>query len=188
MKKLILALALMLFSVPAFAQSAFDDLKAIRRNYPTPMSKAQLGAMLNEVAWKHRLEGYGLQRKTGGDTCPQPVTNIQVSCDILRLPGNLGMDVLGDADGAANPQWGGAGPADPATFVAPVDVAPAPVPTPTPDPEPPPTTGAATADLQQQQLVLLLQIIQKLEEQNAALTKGLADLRAEIGKGVKVRF
>lgn len=60
--------------------------------------------------------------------------------------------------------------------------------TPPPPPPPPSASGAATADLQQQQMILLLQIIQKLEEQNAALTKGLAELKAQIATGVKVRF
>lgn len=63
-----------------------------------------------------------------------------------------------------------------------------PEPTPKPDPQPQPQMGAATSDLQQQQLAVLLQIVQQLQLQNAALMQGLADLRAQVASGVKIRF
>lgn len=64
----------------------------------------------------------------------------------------------------------------------------------TPPPPPPPLT-AATVELQQQQLAALTQLVllqqQQLEAlaaQNAAIVRGLADLKAAISAGVKIRF
>jgi hypothetical protein len=100
----------------------FSTLKQVRATYPPRnLSDPQLGALLNEVAWRHRAEGLGLERKTGGDTAVQPRTGITVARDILRFPGNVGRDVLSDAEGAGLPDMGREGPANPATFVAPVD-------------------------------------------------------------------
>lgn len=72
---------------------------------------------------------------------------------------------------------------------------PPPGPLPGPLPPPPPELLTATADLQQQQLALLLQIIAKLETQldqqrvqSAALESAVRDLKAEIAKGIRVRF
>lgn len=74
---------------------------------------------------------------------------------------------------------------------------PPPVDPPPVDPPPPnpPAAGAATADLQQQQIALLLRIVAELEAQvegqkvqSAALESAIRDLKAEIAKGIKVRF
>lgn len=176
---------------PPSMADVLETLKAERAKYPTdrPLTPAELGALLNAVAWAHKDEGVGLEKKTGGFNVPQPKTGIPVASDILRFPGNVGRDVLGDADGAAVPVWGDPGPADPATFVAPVDPAvtpqPAPDPAPTPDPEPAPF---ATSELQQIQCGLLMQIVAELQKQTTSLAAGLADVKAEISKGIKVRF
>jgi hypothetical protein len=189
----LLFLAALLVSASAFAQSSvLSDLQAARAHYGTPMSPEEQAALLNAVAFLHRLEGVGLEKKSGGSTCPQPVTGIRVACDILRFPGDVGRDVLGDTDGAGIPQWGAPGAANPATFVPPVS----PVIDPPPPIDPPaPVPSAATADLQQQQLTLLLQIVGKLETQleqqqaqSAKLEAAIRDLKAEIAKGIKVRF
>lgn len=119
----------------------FDTLQALRPTYPTPMSEAQLGEMLNAVAWTHRAEGWGVIRKPSGANCPQPQTGIRMSKDLLmQLPSADYYDVLIDSDGAATPTWGYKGVGDPASFLAPVDAA---VPIPPPQPNPPPPSGGS---------------------------------------------
>lgn len=100
-----------------------ETLAAVRATYPTDrgLTREERAALLNAVAWAHRDEGVGLEKKPGGDNVPQPRTGILIAQDILRFPGNIGRDVLKDAEGAAEPAWGDPGPADPATFVAPVE-------------------------------------------------------------------
>ena len=96
----------------------FATLKAVRPKYPTPLG--QLGAaLLNEVAWIHRSEGWGLESKTGGNVCEQPTTGRTCGCDILRTT-TRGWDVLQDTEGAAVPIQSDSGPAEPSRFVAPV--------------------------------------------------------------------
>lgn len=56
------------------------------------------------------------------------------------------------------------------------------------DPPHPPAVGVATADLQQQQIALLLQLVTAQQEQTAKLEAAIRDLKAEIAKGIKVRF
>jgi len=114
-----------------------DTLTALRKTYPTPMSPAQLGELLNETAWQHRAEGYGLLKKPAGGNCPQPVTGTKVSRDILMLPDGRIYDCLIDAEGQAIPTWGPKKPVSPALWLAPVD-ADAAVPPDPPTPEPPP--------------------------------------------------
>jgi hypothetical protein len=97
----------------------FATLQLIRPKYPTPLGDK--GAeLLNEVAWIHRAQGWGLESKVGGTVCPQPTTAKTCGCDILRTA-TLGWDVLGDAEGAGTPIQSDSGPAEPARFVAPVE-------------------------------------------------------------------
>ena len=118
----------------------FATLKAVRPKYPTPLG--QLGAaLLNEVAWIHRAEGWGIEAKTGGNVCPQPTTGRTCGCDILRTA-TQGWDVLQDTEGDAIPVQSESGPADPARFVAPV--APPDIIDP-PDPPPSDLTARVTA-------------------------------------------
>jgi hypothetical protein len=124
----------------------FNTLKAVRAKYPTPLGN-QGAAVLNEVAWIHRSEGYGLESKDGGFACPQPKTGEMCGCDILRTL-TKGWDVLGDAEGAGTPTQSESGTADPSRFVDPVTpggVTPIP-PTPTPGPTPPSTGNALPSD------------------------------------------
>lgn len=117
----------------------FDTLVELRQDYPTPMTPAQIGELLNQVAWVHRESGYGLLRKPGGANCPQPGTLILVSHDILMLPDGRIFDCLIDAEGDADPTWSEKNPVNPKLWVAPVDPDIA-VPPHPPDPPQPPTT------------------------------------------------
>lgn len=138
--------------------NVYATLKALRPKYPTPLGD-QGAALLNEVAWTHRAEGYGLESKSGGNTCPQPTTGKTCGCDILRTQ-TLGWDCLGDAEGAGTPVQADSGPADPARFVAPID--PGNVEPPVDPPVDPPTGD--------------------LEARVAALEKGQKKLEARVTK------
>lgn len=71
-------------------------------NWPT---REQLGAMLNEMAWRHRDDGWGLSAKPGGYNVPMPNGTL-IASDILHHgPTNLLVDVLQAAGEASIPQW-----------------------------------------------------------------------------------
>lgn len=113
----------------------FETLQSLRPLYPTPMSAVELGSLLNEVAWTHRNEGWGLISKSSGANCPQPVTGTLISKDILmHYPSTHIYDCLIDSDGAATPTWQDKGPFDVARFVLSVDAGTHPSPGPTPPP------------------------------------------------------
>jgi len=97
----------------------FQTLQCARLAYPTPMSGANRGQLLNQVAWLHRAEGWGLHLKPGGNNCPQPKTGTLVSCDILTNGNTLAVyDVLIDEE---EPTWNYKGQINtPANLVAPV--------------------------------------------------------------------
>lgn len=192
----------LLVAVPTSAQDLPADVCATLRTErgSAPIeSNAQLGAMLNRVAWTHRAQGLGLSRKTAGNFCPSPAGLI--ACDILELPTGVAWDVFVGAEVGfpAAPNCGASfgvlnDPSRP--WVAPVNPGDVVDPPPPPPPPPPlPAGDASTASLQQQQLVVLLQIVQQLERQNAALLqqtetlgRAIAELRAAIAAGVKIRF
>lgn len=97
----------------------FQTLQCARNGYPRPMSGANRGALMNQVAWLHRADSWGLHLKTSGNRCPQPTTGKEISCDIL-VHGNTGTvyDVLIDEE---EPTWGVKGPINSmSNFVAPV--------------------------------------------------------------------
>ena len=126
-------------------------LQEMRQSYPTPMSKVELGDLLNRVAWEFRHEGWGLLFKAQGAHCFSPLDPpVTVACDILvHYATTNHFDVLIDAEGRAVPTWNNRGPIDLRRFVQPVeplgDTPPiSPVP---PDVEPPPPLGE---DLQEQ--------------------------------------
>lgn len=93
-------LSLLLQSTTAFAQESINDtVQRVRAKYPERVTGAQMGAILNEIAWLHRAEGWGLLGKSGGNNCPQPTTDIKVSCDFLvNLNTNRGWDAFSGAD------------------------------------------------------------------------------------------
>lgn len=101
---------------------------------PTP---EELGAILNEVAWRHRADGWGVNAKPNGFNVPQPLTGIAIASDILHhQPTNKIYDVLISAGERAEPAWQEQGVMNDPTrpWVAPMpvgDVDPPPVPPPT---------------------------------------------------------
>jgi hypothetical protein len=106
--------------MPGITDSQFHTLETVRAKYGETLDDNEIGALLNEVAWIHRAEGVGMERKDGGTNATQPKTGIKVWRG-MRFAGNIGQDVLGAASiGKCTPVRGSIGPADPATFVAPV--------------------------------------------------------------------
>jgi hypothetical protein len=107
MTRVLLLVCVLLTARGVAAQtSLLPDVQAERAKitdaHPSP---AQLGTMLNAIAWKHRGDGWGLSRKTGGTKCPSIVGDI--ACDILHhRPSNTLYDVFGAAGAEAIPQWG----------------------------------------------------------------------------------
>lgn len=123
----------------------FATLVSVRAKYGETLDEKQIGALLNEVAWIHRSEGVGMQSKNAGTIAVQPKTGLTIWRG-MRFAGHIGQDVLGQASiGKCIPTRGTAGPADPNTFVAPVEpeggavIVPTPVPVPVPTPTPTPT-------------------------------------------------
>jgi hypothetical protein len=87
-----------------------------------------LGEILNVVAYRHRAEGWGLSRKTGGRHVDSPVGPIAE--DILQLPNGNHYDVLGGAEKGAPLRPGAGGNIGTINlrdrpWVAPVDHTPA---------------------------------------------------------------
>lgn len=107
-------------AVPAQAQpSLLADVTAERAKYGA-VTPANVAAILNAVAWRHRSDGWGLLEKTFGANCPTGRTSI--ACDILvHRPTGQHFDVLRDAEGSASPVWQNKGPIDLSRFLAPVD-------------------------------------------------------------------
>jgi hypothetical protein len=111
MKRTLLTFIIALWAFPVAAQtSLLPTVQKFRAQYPTPMSRPQLGDLLNRIAWEHRAEGWGLLKKTGGSNCPAP-QGVPVSCDILvHAPTIQHFDILSDAENSAGPTWRNVGP------------------------------------------------------------------------------
>ena len=184
-------------TVAAAEQSQLQTVKTIRAKYPTPLG-ARHWEFLVEVA---QATGAQLFEKLSGDKVFVPALNTSVSMDVIGRGalGDVWVDILGDAEGAAVPSWDAhAGAAGKYLDVSGITLPGAGTPPPSnpPPSNPPPTTsGAATADLQQQQLVALLQLvalqqkqIDALERQNAAIVQALTEIKATFAAGVKIRF
>ena len=165
---------------PRTVPNGLSIVQKYRALYPTPMGELNTVKMLISVA---STMGGGVYKKTSGASCGG------FSCDIVCFPNErVYFDVLSDSEGAATPTWSGPMPMAPDTLANCVLQAPE-IPGPIdPGPIDPVPSTNATAALQQQQIVLLMQMLQKQEEQNAALRQAITDLRAEIAKGVKIRF
>jgi hypothetical protein len=172
-------LLLALLTVPAISHAqalpadVCSTLRAVRGSEAIT-SNAQLGAMLNQVAWTHRASGIGLNRKNGGNNCESPAG--KVACDILqRQSDGVAWDVFGSA-GPGEPTTVNCGGAiDPITdpsrpWVAPVD----PGGTVTPPPPPPPPAD----------LTAVLQKLRDLDEHVAALRDELANQAGEVRREV----
>lgn len=141
--KRVLAIAVLLVGLPAVAGAqrlpadVCTTLRAERARYAVPTS-AELAAILNAAAWARRADGWGLNAKPAGNSCPSP-GGVAVACDILeRRSDTLMWDVFVDAGGASTLTCGDSiGPADPSrVWVAPLEPA---TPSPTPEPTPTPT-------------------------------------------------
>lgn len=149
MIRVLLVLVFLSLTLPVKAQDApniLPTVQQLRADYPARMSPAQVGELLNRIAWAHRAEGWGLLRKTGGTMCPVPQGG-HASCDILiHAPSVRHFDVLADAESVATPVWRDVGPCvlgpssgcAMANYLAPVQPAGSPEPGPTPQPDPVP--------------------------------------------------
>lgn len=120
---------------PAVCKTLTDEFSRLASR-----DEAQLGALLNRVAWAHRAEGFGLSRKDFGNHTESPAGPIAV--DILhRRSDNLLWDVIVDAGSpTSRPSCGqsiGPPPASNRPWVAPVDPGHT-----EPPPPPPPTCEA----------------------------------------------
>jgi hypothetical protein len=75
-------------------EHVYNTLVSVCDTYPWPVVEDDyhLGEILNEVAWTHRSEGWGLSRKTGGRHVKSPVGLIAE--DILQLRDGNHFDVL----------------------------------------------------------------------------------------------
>jgi hypothetical protein len=121
----------------------FKTLQQVAGRYPGAASDAILGKVLNEVAWVHRKEGFGLSRKDGGRYIVHPVLG-PIAEDILQLSDGTHWDVLEGA-GHGNPlkphQGESIVPNTPRAWVAPIEPSPEviiPPPPDKPEPIPPP--------------------------------------------------
>jgi hypothetical protein len=82
-------------ALPTLPGEVCKTLKDVRGSGPIT-SSAQLGDMLNRIAWAHRADGWGLNRKDAGTFCESPAG--KVACDILHNKNNnLMFDVFGSA-------------------------------------------------------------------------------------------
>jgi len=109
--------------MPVLPDHVFATLEAVCAKYPGPASDETLGKVLNETAWIHRLENYGLSEKTGGRHIEHPELG-PIAEDILQLPDGTHWDVL-SAAGAGNPLRPNQGPSivpnTPRRWLAPVN-------------------------------------------------------------------
>lgn len=125
-RRLLSALFLLTIAAPAAAQTMPNRERVLidlRNAYPARITQAQAGELLARLAFALRAEGFGLLRKSGGNSCPAPGVG-PVSCDILlHRPSSTWCDVLGDTPdeqgpGNATPTWCPGTPGDMTGFVA----------------------------------------------------------------------
>ncbi len=108
-------------------ESLLKSVAEERGKYGTPLKNHEMGELLNNVAWQHRADGWGLASKVAGAHTIQPGTGTLVSRDLLvHGPSATMYDVLSDVAGEARPAWQGPMPQD-MLFVEPVGTSPPPV-------------------------------------------------------------
>jgi hypothetical protein len=146
-----------------------DTVTAARKAYAgLPAGRLRAYCIVNRTAWDLRLDGVGLFYKTGDNGYAGRSSDV-----VIYKPRGETFDILGDAEGAAVPQWGrtkptGFGdvamwraPQDPATVTVCGAVAPPPDPDPTPTPD-------------------LTPRVEALERQVSALLVAVRDLQAAL--------
>lgn len=84
--------------------SMLDTLHLLRREYGATMTDDECVALLNEAAWIHREEGYGLSRKEFG-TRGRRYDGQECCHDVLMLADGRYWDCLGAAGSASAPSW-----------------------------------------------------------------------------------
>jgi hypothetical protein len=102
-----------------------ESIREERRKYGAVMGHDDCALLCNAVAWRHRAEGWGLSRKTGGTRGRLP-NGTEVAHDILHhAPTNELIDILTAAGAESQPAWQPVGPpqSPDRTWVAPVDPA-----------------------------------------------------------------
>jgi hypothetical protein len=114
---------------PMITDAQMETLKSERAKYPATVTPEQIGAILNATCWIHRNDDNrpGMQRKDSGTHAVQPRTGIGIWNGLRYRDASgqhWGEDVCGGCSvGQFNPIHQTPGPADPATFVAPVEPA-----------------------------------------------------------------
>lgn len=182
-------------------ESQLPLVQEVRARYGATVPDDQLGVLLNEIAWRangQRADGpWGLSRKESGTRSPCPCGG-DVAHDILHYrPTNRLFDVFIAAGEATTPTWQDVGlpPSPDRVWVAPV----APASTPPPPPPPPTDLAALLAPIVARLDLLIAKpvgtatcdvdpVVRELQLQTAALRQALDELRAEVRRGVKVRF
>lgn len=179
------SLVLVAVAAPAVAQPSV--VAAVRAAHPQlPNNPAVTHAALREIAF--RVKG-GLYVKTTGNQC------LGYSCDIICFADGRLVDVFGDWEGAASPQWTSAGLGEPGrcelvTIDPGPTPGPAPGPGPTPAPTPPPTDPALEAILAEIQAVnaKLTLLLAQQAQRDAELRAALQELQRQVAAGVRIRF
>lgn len=86
---------------PVAIPNHLDVVKAARVKYNSLSGAERAGNIVNQVAWDLRGEGAGTFYKNSGDNYNDRSLDV-----IIYKPNGETFDILGDAEGAANPQWG----------------------------------------------------------------------------------
>jgi hypothetical protein len=121
-------------------QNLLTTVQQVRATYGPTMTDDECAELCNTVAWMHRADGWGINRKTSGTLGTLP-NGVQIAHDILHYrPTNELVDCLQSAGAASTPTWNPVGPPQSAdrTWLAPYDpalFAPAPPTTPAPSPD-----------------------------------------------------
>jgi hypothetical protein len=143
-------------------------------------SNAQIGEMLNRIAWTHRAQGIGLSQKPGGNRCPSLAG--EIACDILMLENGTAWDVFRSAEPGepTAPQCGSAIQiTDPDRgWIAPVE------PRGVEEPPPPPPPGDVALATVLEKLEALARDVALLRDNQAAdavqLRADVAELREQL--------
>lgn len=104
-------------------ESLLSTIQVVRQKFGATMTDDECALLCNEVAWQHRIAGWGLSRKVSGTRGHLP-NGTEIAHDILHhQPSNTLVDILVGAGAQSSPTWNPVGPPQSAdrTWVAPVD-------------------------------------------------------------------